>query len=813
MYFNRLLYIMLLMLSWSSVQAQVRHQVHGVVKNRLGEPLEYVTVMVKESQQGSTTTGTGAFSFYTTRSFPLVVVVSAIGYEGKEVLIQSADGLALLLDIRLDEKTEQIGDVNVTATQRGNGTFTRIDPNLTTLLPDAAGKSVEGLVKSQIGVASNNELSSQYRVRGGNYDENLVYVNGIEVYRPFLVRSGQQEGLSFANPDMVSSIQFSPGGFDVSYGDKLSSALDIRYKQPTSFAAGAQASLLGASAYLEGMSKNGRWSHLSGVRYKTNRYLLGSLDTKGDYSPTFVDVQSLLHFKISDQWSVDGLVNYSQNSYEFIPTDRETSFGTMSEVKRLTIYFEGQEKDLFQTGFGALAVNHHRDNSQYKLTLSAFRTFEEEAFDILGQYRLHDLDPVSGEASSDEPMTGIGIGSYLLHARNDLSGQVANAALRGTHQYGRHVLSWEAKVQSERFRDNVNEWELRDSAGYSLPYSGKVVSVFDGTHGQYQTQSARMTAFAMDNWSFPLGRGQMSVKYGVRGQYWDLNREWLCSPRFNVQYVPGGATRMQFRLATGIYYQPPFYKEMRNSDGKFNDELKAQKSVHYVAGGDWFFNAWGRPFKLTTELYYKHLSNLVSYQVDNVRIRYSAQNDADGYATGIDFKLNGEFVKGIESWASLSIMQTEENIRDDVRLVRQDDGAQTAVYPGYIPRPSDQRVNFALFFQDYLPNNPSFKVHLNLLFGTGLPFGPPRSQRYLATFRTPPYRRADIGFSKELIRQREGVNAHWLKKMWIGVEVFNLFDINNTISYYWVTDVSNRQYAVPNYLTSRRLNVQLTVAF
>jgi hypothetical protein len=810
---NKPLLLLIMLITGLWVYAQESFVIEGHIRDQSGTPLEYVTVVIKNSRQGTTTSANGHFALKSNQPLPLTLLVSAIGFEGKEVSINTTDDLSRPLSIILINKTEQIGDVKVTGNKRNNGTFTRIDPNLTNLLPDAGGKSVEGLIKSQIGVASNNELSSQYRVRGGNYDENLVYVNGIEIYRPFLVRSGQQEGLSFANPDMVSSILFSPGGFDVSYGDKLSSVLDIRYKQPTAFAAGLQASLLGASGYLEDASKNGRWSHISGIRYKTNQYLLGSLDTKGDYAPSYVDVQSLIHYNIGSQWSVDVLANYSQNNYSFVPTTRETTFGTISEVKQLTIYFEGQEKDLFQTGFGALALNHHRNKSQYKFTVSAFRTVEEETYDILGQYRLQELDPLSGEVSPDDPVTGIGVGSHLLHARNDLLGAVGNVAIRGSHHLNNHVLSWEGKAQVERFTDHINEWEMRDSAGYSLPYSGQIIPLYDGINASYTTRSARFTAFAMDNMNIPINKGSLYLNYGIRYHYWDMNRQSLISPRLNLQYTPQWDTRMLFRLATGLYYQPPFYKELRNSEGDINTSLKAQESFHLVAGSDLFFMAWGRPFKFTSEIYYKQLNNLVSYQVDNVRIRYSGKNDAHGYAAGLDMKLNGEFVKGIESWASLSIMQTEEDIENDSQSVTNTDGTTTTRQPSYIPRPSDQRVNFALFFQDYLPNNPSFKVHLNLLFGTGLPFGPPKSERYMATYRTPPYRRADIGFSKDLTARRSADDKHLLKKLWIGVEVFNMFDINNTISYYWITDVSNRQYAVPNYLTSRRINLQITASF
>jgi hypothetical protein len=793
--------------------AQSPVQITGKVSSPDGKPLEMINVALKDYPNGTITDVSGHFSLKASVKYPFLMVFSSVGFEPNYLTITSPAQLLQPIDVVMHPKTEVIADVLVKADLLHDKSMTRIDPRLTNRVPDAAGGGVEGLVKTQMGVASNNELSSQYRVRGGNYDENLVYVNDIEIYRPFLIRSGQQEGLSFANPDMVSSMLFSPGGFNASYGDKMSSVLDIRYKRPTSTAGSFRANLLGVSGHIEGASKNQKFSYITGVRFKTNQYLLGSLDTKGDYSPRFFDVQTLLSYQFNDHWQLDALGYFSQNDYEFVPTNRETSFGTISDIRKLTIYFEGQEHDRFQTGFGALSLNHRKGANDYRLTLSGFRTYEEETYDILGEYWLQELDPVSGEpVSSKAPITGIGVGGFLQHARNELLGRVSNVALKGTHKLASHQLSWEAKVQSERFDDYLNEWDRIDSAGYSMPYTGKQVNLAYVYNANLDVASFRTTFYVMDAFSAKWNEADWTINYGVRANYWNYNDELLLSPRINVSYRPKWENETQFRAAYGIYYQSPFYKELRTPQGELNSDIKAQKSTQWVIGADRYFMAWGRPFKFTSEAYYKKFDNLITYQVDNVRIRYSGVNDANGYAVGIDFKVDGEFVEGVESWLSLGLMQTMEDVWGDAYEKKLDDGSTVMVEPGYIARPSDQRVNFSLFFQDYLPNNPSFKVHLNLIYGTGLPFGPPDSPRYKAVFRSPAYRRTDIGFSKDLLYRRAN-RSNTFKKCWVGLEIFNIFDVSNTISYYWVTDVNSRQYAVPNYLTSRRLSVNLVLEF
>jgi len=791
---------------------KVTGTVTGTVTSSDNKKLDLVNVSVKGQPGGTITDKEGYFSLLIKQTPPFTLIFSSIGYETKEINISNIDNISDLKVVLVD-KQETIKEINVKAKERNNQNFTAIDSKIVATLPDATGGSIESLVKTQMGVTSNNELSSQYRGRGGNFDENLVYVNDIEVYRPFLVRAGQQEGLSFVNPELVSDIRFSAGGFDARYGDKMSSVLDIKYKRPTEFGGSASGSLLGANAHLEGASKNNKFTHITGIRYKTNRYLLGSMDVSGDYQPNFLDIQTYLTYRLNDKWRLGFLGNISRNAYNFEPVDRETTFGTISEIKTLKIYFEGQEEDLFMTGFGAVSLDFSPDNSNnFKLVASGYRTSEDETYDILGQYWLQEL----GEMNTNGDITysegeNIGVGSYLEHARNYLFGAITNIALRGSHQLGANNIEWEAKYQHERFSDIINEWELRDSADYNIPLNEEKLELSYAYNDENKIESNRYTAFIQENRHFELDKGDIDLAFGVRANYWDFNDEFLLSPRMSLLYTPDWENDFRFKLASGVYYQSPFYKEYRSQGEGINKNIKAQQTIHFVTGFDYYFKAWERPFKFSTELYYKNMKHLIPYQIDNVRIRYSAKNNAKGYAAGLDMKVNGEFVKGIESWASLSLMKTEEDIKGDSYT---NSSGQT-IYPGYIPRPSDQRFNFSLMFQDYLRNNPSFKVNLNLIYGSGLPFGPPNSERYTAVNHMPAYKRVDIGFSKELTGSQLNPDKKTgaFKNIWIGLEIFNLFDIDNTISYFWVTDVNNTQYAVPNYLTSRRLNLKLFTRF
>jgi hypothetical protein len=697
----------------------------------------------------------------------------------------------------------QLAEITVAEQRRRGGNITRIDPQLAQLLPDAATGAVETLIKTLPGVSSNNELSSQYTVRGGNFDENLVYVNDIEIYRPFLIRAGQQEGMSFINSDMVSTIEFSAGGFDAKYGDKMSSVLDIKYRKPSDFRGSASAGLLGATAHFEDVTLKGRLSHISGIRYKTNRYLLGSLDEKGEYDPQFLDFQTYITYQFSEKFNVSFLGNIAQNQYEFIPQTRRTTFGTWDTPLNTTIYFEGQEVDDFKTYLGALSANYHPNiNLNLKFIASAYYATEEETYDILGQYFLNQLERDLSSEEFGDSVLNLGVGSFLNHARNYLDATVYSFSHRGAFDAESHLLNWGVKFQHESIEHKINEWIYRDSTGYSLPYSDEKVLLFYTLNSKNNLNSNRITGFIQDTYEIAMSDGDLYLTGGIRFNYWDFNNELLVSPRVSLNYYPEWKNKVSFSLSGGMYHQSPFFKELMNRRGGIVPDIKAQRSYQVVAGADYLFTAWDRPFRFSSEAYYKYMNRLIPYQVDNVRIRYLADLEANGFATGIDMKINGEFVSGVQSWASLSFMTTREDIADDGH--------------GSIPRPTDQWMNFSLFFQDYLPGNPSYKMQLSGFYGARLPTGPPNSERYQDVFRMPPYRRIDLGFSKVIISAANPSSQKFLRHindLWISLEVFNLLNINNTISYFWVTSNYGDMFAVPNYLTRRKVNLKLTVKF
>jgi len=786
-----------------SVSAQDKTLIGGRVVNESGEPLELVNIIIPGSSTGTTTSVDGSFEITVPPGFTEMLQFSHLEYLPQEIMFEPGDAGKKPLLIILEKRIREVSEVEVTASAEEDQSTQQLNPELSLQLPTASGYGIEGLVKSQMGVASNNELSSQYRVRGGNFDENLVYLNGFQLHRPQLVRSSQQEGLSIVNPDLVESVFFSSGGFGVGYGNKMSSVLDVRYKKPDSISAGANINLMGMSAHAEGIAAKGKLTWLTGVRHKTNRYLLGSLDTKGDYQPDFTDVQAFLSYQINPRFSVDALGYYALNKYQFIPTDRETDFGTMTNIKRLKIYFAGQEKDKFETGMGAVKLNFQPSpNHHFELTGSHYRAFEEETFDIAGAYWLQEIQGLDEAQAA----TNIGIGEYLQHARNDLFATVNTISAKGDHQLNEnHSLNWGIAWEEENFKDRTNEWELIDSAGYSIPRNPNLELSYS-RNANLELGTRHLKMFVAHQTTLRPDWGTIRLNYGTRIIFSDREEKLNLTPRFQVTIRPQTTPNTRFRLSGGWYFQPPFYKEYRPPQSGEINAIYTQKSRQILTGIDHYFNIFERPFKFSSEIYYKHLYDLIPYQVDNVRILYSGKNEADGYATGIDLKLHGEFVPGTESWATLSLLKTEEDLENDT-------WEQTGT-PGYIPRPSDQRLNFSLFFQDYLPNNPTFKVHLSLFYGTGLPFGPPRSPRYMATYRMPPYRRVDIGFSKDLMPWLNKNNkAAFIKNFWLGFEVFNLFDISNTISHYWISDVENRQYAVPNYLTGRKMNVSLNLGF
>lgn len=793
----------------------------GVVTDEKSLPIEAVNISVMGKQIGTSTNKKGAFLLQLKANRSYLISFTFIGYETVKVRIPMLKkGQEYVLNQQLITKSFIKSEIIVDDKQSRKKTLTRIKPKHAALIPNSSG-GVEALLKTLPGVSSANELSSQYSVRGGNFDENLVYVNGIEVYRPFLVRSGQQEGLSFINPDLVGSILFSSGGFEVKYGDKMSSVLDIKYKKPKKFGASLNMSLLGGSAHFEGSSKNNRFSFMAGLRKKTTQYVLGSLDTEAEYKPTFTDIQTFLKYDINSDWDISFLGNISNNTYRMIPQKRDTEFGTLNEALKLTIFFDGQEVDEYNTFFGALSSSYHpNEKLDLKFTASAFSTFEQENFDIMGQYWLYQLDNSLGSESFGDVKFDRGVGTYINHARNSLNASVMNFQHSGKYNTNDAELAWGLRMQKEEIEDKISEWNLIDSAGFNLPHTPDsagytnpslqppvVVSVNDLLKTQINLSSYRNSGYVQ----FSRDIGNLSLTSGVRGNYWTFNEEFILSPRLMLAYIPNWEKDVVFRGASGIYYQPAFYKELRGFDGSINRDIKAQKSTHFILGADYLFYAWGRPFKWVSELYYKQLENLIPYKVDNVRIRYLPFETSNGYASGIDMKVNGEFVPGIESWASLSVMKTEEDIVGDYYT----DANGNKKEAGYIPRPTDQRVNFALYFQDYIPKNPSYKMHLNLVYGTGLTFGPPKSEKHQDILRIPSYRRVDIGFSKELIKEGEkksGFFRHF-DAIWLSLEVFNLLQINNTVSYLWVSDVSGRQYAVPNYLTARQINAKLILSF
>jgi hypothetical protein len=729
----------------------------------------------------------------------------------------------LEFNLVMDDKEEQMGEVLITVNNRKQiQGITTLEPAMIRKIP-GANAGVENILKSLPGVNSNNELSTQYAVRGGNYDENLVYVNDVEVYRPFLIRSGQQEGLSFTNSDLVENVDFSAGGFQAKYGDKLSSVLDITYRKPTHFAAVAEASFLGASLAVDAVSKNKKWSEVTGFRYRNNSLLVNSQETETNYTPIFVDFQTNINFNPSEKWEFSFLGNASLNDYQYEPLSRETTFGTYDDPKTLTIYYDGQEIDKYTTYFGAIKSTYKASKkSTYKLIASAYHTQEQEHYDILAQYLLTGSDTEIGSETYGDVTSYDGIGSELDHARNDLDALIANLELKGIHDFLKGEVEWGAKFTRESVRDRVIEWQVIDSAGYSLnsttilikndqpytPYIGPLSPYYNVRATNYVDVN-RFSTYVQWSRKTYLGANEIWLNAGVRSQSWTVSGSELTnssqivfSPRAQISMKPNWNKAMFFRLSGGFYHQPPSYRELRDYDAVVHPEVKAQQSIHIVLSNDYNFKMWDRPFKMVSELYYKSMTDVNTYTVDNVRIRYAANNNAVAYAQGLDFRLNGEFVPGTESWFSFGYLKTEENI--DNR--------------GYIPRPTDQRLKFALLFQDFMPNIPSLKLYLNLVYNTGVPGGSPSyTDPYLYQSRLNDYRRADVGFSKVLIDKENISTKKWLKgfkELTIGFEIYNIFDNLNSITNTWVTDVYSKvSYAIPNYMTTRVFNLKLSARF
>lgn len=767
----------------------------GHIEDRNGQPIEGATIMELSTLTGSVTDAEGRFAIRYAGSYPARVALRCLGYKPDTLEIPKRSR-----DIKIVMNIDNIESEEVTvAGHRGAVGFEGIDASIAANVAGVDG-GVEAVIKSQMGVASNNELSSQYRVRGGSFDENLVYVNGIEIYRPFLIRSGEQEGLSFVNPDMVEELNFSAGGFDASYGDKLSSVLDVRYKRPTDFHAGARVSLLGAQAYAQGAAANGRLTHITGVRYKTNQYLFGSLDTKGDYAPTFFDAQTYWTLTPRGGKTTIGLLAYySQNTYKFTPTDRETTFGTISDAKTLTIYFDGHEKDRYRTGVVAAQLDRQAwGDGSWSLSASMFRTEEEEKYDILGEYWLQQAAN-SQSATTVDQSENIGVGGYMQHARNFLFGEVYSISASATKMLGAYnELRAQAKMTFEHYSDLTDEWEYTDSAGYITSPSIGALNMTTVRYADNTLRRNRLEAYVCNTTKgIPVGDGTLNLTTGIRLARQSDGGDLVVSPRVAAALRLG---KWRLRLATGRYCQLPSLREMKGDDATLTDAVGPQKSWQVVGGADLYFGSEERPLKFSVEAYGKWLRDINPYSIDNVRIRYEAQNCATGYAAGIDFKLNGQLVKGAESWATLSLMKTMEDVDADGH--------------GYIPRPTDQRVQFSMMVQDYMPGNKSTTAMLSMFFGSGLPFGPSGSERWQQTSRMPGYKRVDLGLYKDFALTKDGEQKRkHLRSAKAGVEVFNLFDFSNTISHFWVADASGNKYGVPNYLTARRINVKLSFEF
>ena len=778
-----------------SAFGQGRAKISGYIRDADGNPLDLVNIRVKNTLNGTMSNEKGHYSLSVATGDSVTLIYSCLGYNKAERILPQVTK-DMRLNVQMNYTSLELGEVVATAIRKQTTTLETLNADRVKLLPDPAGGSIESLVVTFAGVTSNNELSSQYSVRGGSYDENIVYVNGLEVFRPLLIRSGQQEGLSFINPDMTEAVNFSAGGFEARYGDKMSSVLDITYKKPKGFEGSASASLLGANAYVG--SSSGKFTQVTGFRYKTGRSLLKTTDTDAEYDPNFIDLQTYMTYQLAPKWEINFLGNLAINNYKFIPHTRETSFGTATNAKKFKVFMSGQERDKFETLFGALTLKHNlNDNTELGLQASAFTSKEEEGYDIAGDYWLGD----AAEEGGGE-IQKLSIARYNEHARNRLHSNIMNVGHYGVARIKNNTLKWGATVQLEKINDKISEWEKRDSAGYSLPQGGGNVNVIANLFSDNKLESTRISGYLQDVFKFRTKQGLFTLVGGVRGSYWSYNREFIFSPRASIGFIPNFDQNLTFRLASGLYYQSPFYKELRttvqdeygNSIIQLNKNLKSQRSIHVIAGGDYTFRASGRNFKVSADMYYKKLDNLNPYTVDNVKIRYYGENCAQGHAMGLDVKFFGEFVPGTDSWISFSLMKAEQSIR----------GSE------YVPMPNSQGYN------DF-PGYKRVKLNLKGVLSGGLPVTAPRTGYEDGYFRTPTYKRVDLGFSYQLAGGTDAIMDRGffrnLKNIWLGLDIFNLFDIKNTSSYYWITNIDNHQYAIPNYLTGRQLNIRLIVDF
>lgn len=765
----------------------------GRVTDGEGNAVEFASVACPSQGRATVTSLHGQYELRLLSADSVVVRFSMLGYRTKTRVLRKPKGTQTL-QITLNEQANTLGEVTVAGQKIQSSQTQEISTKPLRNLPTTTGNAVEELIQSQAGVSTHSELSSQYNVRGGSFDENSVYINSVEVYRPFLVRSGQQEGLSVINPDMVERIGFSTGGFEAKYGDKMSSALDITYRRPKRFEATAAASLLGGSAYVGFSNKRLAWAN--GLRYKTTRYLLGSLETKGEYKPNFLDYQTYLSYKPNKRWTIDFIGNISDNHYNFNPEDRETKFGTMENVRAFRVYFDGQEKDQFRTFFGTVGITRHLgDSTSIALLGSSFSTSERERYDIQGQYWL----------TQTETSENLGVGTYFEHARNYLKAHVESVKLLLKHTAKQHNVEAGLTWKQEHIEENSVEYEMRDSAGYSVPHTGKDLYMIYSLRARNELNANRLETYVQDTWRFrSAGEHTLfTLNYGLRFSHWNFNKESILSPRVSLGITPSFNHNVTLRFATGLYYQSPFFKELRDTStvngitrATLNRKIKSQRSIHFIAGMDYRFNMNNRPFKFTAELYYKLLGNVVPYSINNVKVVYYGSNEASGHAAGLDLKLFGEFVPGTDSWVTLSFMDTKMKLN----------GVK-------VPMPTDQRYALNLFFTDYFPGTTRWKMSLKLAYADGLPFSAPHRQLETNTFRAAAYKRADIGMSYRVLDNERRESKSIFRNIWLSLDCLNLLGINNVNSYYWVTDVTNQQYAVPNYLTGRQINARLLFEF
>lgn len=776
-------------------------KISGRVVDGEDKPIEFGTVRIAGTAVGTNTDLKGNYSLTVAEQDTLNVVYSCIGFKTVTHRLIKPKG-NLTLNVRLYSDATELAEVEVTGFRQNSNGMQTINADDFKLSPDVSGGSVEALITTLAGVNSSNEMSSQYSVRGGSFDENSVYINGVELYRPQLVRSGQQEGLSVINPNMVGNIAFSSGGFPARYADKSSSALDITYREPEALEGALDLSLMGAS--LTFGQNSGKFSQLHGLRFKKNNSLLSSLETRGEYDPTFFDYQTNMTFKPNDRLSINLLGNIALNHYNFKPHDRETNFGTAQDTKHFKVYFDGEERDKFETYLGSFSASYRLNRgTSFSAGLSAFLTNELVSYDISGEYWLNQAG-TSGEGAVGGEL---GVGKYMEHSRNRLKASVVQAFLKGHTAIRNNNLSYGLTYQHESFRDRTKEWEWRDSAGYSLPTAPEGVHLIYNLSSHQDISTNRLAFYVEDALYFETPKAYLTLNGGIRLSYWDFNKEFLVSPRVNLNISPLHNNRWNYRLALGMYYQSPFYKEFResvtddfgNASIVLNRNIKSPLSVQFIFATDYTFRMMNRPFKLTGEAYYKNLSRLISYEYDNLKINYSGRNDSKGYTMGLDFKLFGQFVEGSDSWLTFSLMKTQQTLNGKK-----------------VPLPSDQRYSVGLYFTDYFPKFPKLKFSLRGIFSDGLTMTAPHVSRSQSYFRAPPYKRVDIGLSWQFVgAPTNGVRPFnfWrhFKSIILGVDCFNLFDMTNVSSYYWVTDVNNLQYAVPNYLTRRQFNVRLSI--